>query len=396
MLQILRDRIRDRGSWIAIAVVAMAVSTVAVAFVRDRSSYVAAFSTLSVISGEVHVVPDGMPSRSAVNGEALVAGATVRTQVPDGRAIVTFRDGSTVELEPDASVKIEQLSLGTRGELVVILTQEHGRTWWHVQPLLSPNSRFHIRTPSATAVVRGTSFEVDVERAGSGAALTRVAVFDGRVDLVAGGKVVPIPAGHSAEVAKGSAPRAAQRLAPDGICMRIEASSAALITVTDPDGRSAGQTLLGAVNQIPQTIVPGPQDDPQAVAIFSPAVGEWEIGIIPRDEGGSFQLVVTTVDGTQVIDQSTLAGMLRTYERLVTRIRLDTLGQTGTFEPPVQTTQTRALALPSEHTTTAPLPLARLFVPAEAPPGLGCGIRALEGTDVRLEPVISPQRTPGR
>lgn len=365
MGQILRGRSRDRGTWIVIAVVVMAVSTIVVAVVRDRSNFAAATLTLSVISGNVEVVPDGGRSRRAADGEALAAGATVRTQAPDGRAVLTFRDGSTAELEPEARVKIEQLSLGTRGELLVRLHQERGRTWSHVQPLLSPSSRFHIKTPSATAVVRGTSFEVDVELAGIGAGLTRVAVFDGKVDLVAGGQIVPILAGHTGEVAEGSAPRAAQRLAPDGICMRIEVSSAGLITVTDPDGRSAGLTPMGHVSQIPRTVVSGPQTAPQSVDFFAPTAGDWEIGVVPRGSGGPFQLRVTTVAAGKIVDVRALAVALGLGERVVTNVRLDPDGRAGSFGAPVRTTETRAVALPSEKTTTAPMPMARLFRPEE-------------------------------
>lgn len=362
MVQILRDRMRDRGTWIAIAVVVMAVSTVVVVVVRDRSSYVAAASTLSVISGDVQVAPDGGEPRTAVDGEDLVAGATVRTQDEVARAVLTFRDGSTVELEPGASIKIEQLSLGTRGELVVRLYQERGRTWSHVQPLLSPSSRFHVRTPSATAVVRGTSFEVDVESAGSGAALTRVAVFEGRVDLVAAGRVEAVDAGHTAEVVEGSPPQAARRVTPPEVCVRMEVTSAALITVTDPDGRSAGQTRFGTVSQIPKTVVTGPDLDPQVVDIFAPGAGEWEIGIVPRGDGGALQLRVTTVVGTAV-DAKLMAIVLRTGERLVTRIRFDDDGRAGNLGTPVHTAETRAVALPTQGTTTAALPHARVFDP---------------------------------
>jgi hypothetical protein len=365
MGQVLRGRFRDRGTWIAIAVVVMAVSTIAVAVVRDRSSLAAATLTLSVISGNVEVVPDGGGPRAAVDGEALAAGATVLTQDMDARAVLTFRDGSTVELEPEASIKIDQLSLGTQGELVVRLEQERGRTWTHVQPLLSPNSRFYIKTSSATAVVRGTSFEVSVQNEGGGAALTRVAVFEGRVDLVAGGKVVPIAAGQSSEVVSGTAPSAARRMTVEGMCVRIEASSAALVTVTDPDGRTAGLTVLGVVSQIPRTIVSGPQTAPQSVDIFAPTAGDWEIGMVPRANGGPFQLRVTTVAGGKIVDMRALAMALSLGDRAVTKVRLDPDGRGGSFGAPVQTTETRAVALPSENTTTAPLPMARLFTPEE-------------------------------
>jgi hypothetical protein len=153
----------------------------------------------------------------------------------------------------------------------------------------------------------------------------------------------------------------------------MELSSSAMMAVTDPDGRSAGQTPLAAVNQIPKTILTAPQEEPQFIDILSPKAGEWEVGIVARGEGGSFRLAMATVVGTKTTSRA-VVGSIRPGQRLVTLIRLDDSGQADGFGPLQQTTETRArLALPQHGATTAALPRAKLFALVVGQIPLGCG-----------------------
>lgn len=374
-MQILRDRVHDRRAWAVVGVVVLAVLATAIGFRTAPSSTVAAKATLSVISGEVLVETVGGRSRVGQDREAITAGVTVQARAPDGRAVLTIADGSTQELEPGASVAIDELSIGSRGELVVRLRQERGRTWSHVQPLLSPSSRFHVATPSVTAVARGTSFEIDVAGV-NGQIVTKVSVFQGLVDLVAAGAVRPLTASQASEVVAGSPPQAPKQITLPPVCVRMELSSAAMMTVTDPGGRSAGQMPLGAVSQIPATILTGPQTVPQSIDIFSPQAGEWEIGIVARGDGGAFQLVVDTAVGGRRAASSVVASTIQPGQRLVTRIHVEEGGQADGLSALEQTTRTKAnVALPGHGTTTAPLPRARTFSPVADPLALSCGGR---------------------
>src|SRR3990172_2982185 len=131
------------------------------------SRAIASSSILSILDGEVLVqeTPES-EIRPGEDGETLKAGMTVESK-GNARAVLTFEDGSTMELEGGSKVTIGEVSNGSRGELLVRLQQTIGRTWSHVQPLLSPNSRFHVKTPSPTPVVPGTSFEIVVEIQGA-------------------------------------------------------------------------------------------------------------------------------------------------------------------------------------------------------------------------------------
>ncbi len=260
LLGLLRERLADRPTRAIAGIVMLAILVTTTLGVITPSRAIASSSILTIISGEVLVqpTPDAV-FRPGADGETLKAGMTVESK-DDARAVLTFEDGSTMELEPGAKVAIDEVATGSSGELLVRLQQTIGQTWSHVQPLLSPNSRFHIKTPSATAVVRGTSFQITVQIQGPGGqVVTTVNVFQGQVDMVAAGVVQPVPAGRTTNVQTGSPPQPTQQIVPPPQRLRLGLTGpAAQMTATDPDGRTAGQTSFGTVSQIPPacTIIP--------------------------------------------------------------------------------------------------------------------------------------------
>src|SRR5262249_48800632 len=262
LLDLLRERLAHRPTRAIAGVVMLAILITTTLGVITPSRAIASSSILTVISGEVDVQPTpDAEYRKGSDGETLKAAMRVQAK-DDARAVLTFEDGSTMELEPGAKIAIDEVATGSSGELLVRLQQAIGRTWSHVQPLLSQNSRFHIKTPSATAVVRGTSFQITVQIQGPGGqVVTSINVFQGQVDMVAAGVVQPVQAGRTTSVETGSAPQPTQQIVPPAQRLRIGLTGpAAQMTTTDPDGRTAGQLTIGTVSQIPQTTVTGPQD----------------------------------------------------------------------------------------------------------------------------------------
>ncbi|GAC1490908.1 MAG: hypothetical protein NVS1B1_08430 [Candidatus Limnocylindrales bacterium] len=120
-----------------------------------------ASTTLTIISGTVGVRSTGHDFGTAADGAILVVGDTVRTG-PDGRAVLTYFEGTTVEIEPSSEITIDAASATSDGSTVLLMTQNIGRTWHVVTHLLSGNSKYEVRTPASTASVRGTQFEVAV------------------------------------------------------------------------------------------------------------------------------------------------------------------------------------------------------------------------------------------
>ncbi len=122
-----------------------------------------ASTTLTIISGSVTV--QGAPGedfRPVEDGTLLRASMTIRTG-GDAYAVLTYFEGSTVSIDPNTTLVIRSLFANPDGSTVISMEQEIGHTWHSVTHLLNPGSRYEVRTPSATAAVRGTAFAVAVQ-----------------------------------------------------------------------------------------------------------------------------------------------------------------------------------------------------------------------------------------
>src|SRR2546428_9469282 len=171
-------------------------------------------ATIRAVGGAVRVRRVPGDATAATDGDLLAAGDSIETAA-DGRAVVTFFEGSTVEIEPSSTLSVDTLSVEADGGTVVLMTQAVGRTWHVVTKLLTGSSRYEVRTPASTASVRGTEFEVQVDTSG-GEPVATVVTTEGRVAHSA-----PDPArpGQTSEVvvtagAPGRAPPRGPRRAP--------------------------------------------------------------------------------------------------------------------------------------------------------------------------------------
>src|SRR5438045_9188301 len=122
----------------------------------------AAVTTVTVLSGDVSVRHAGADFAAAIDGDVLHEGDTIRTGA-DGRAILTYFEGSSVTIEPTTELTIDAVSTASDGGTVVLMTQAFGRTWHVVTTLITRGSRYEVRTPARTAPVRGTEFQVDAD-----------------------------------------------------------------------------------------------------------------------------------------------------------------------------------------------------------------------------------------
>jgi hypothetical protein len=157
--------------------------------------------TLSIISGAVEVSGPEVNSQAGIDGMTLEAGTHVKT-APDSSALLTFFDGSTVELKPDTDIEIQQLKSDDGQAVTIVLKQWVGRTWSTVVKMADKGSRYEIDTPSAVALVRGTQFLVDVDNNGS----TVEHTTRGLVSVFAEGEEVLVPPGQATFVETGAPP----------------------------------------------------------------------------------------------------------------------------------------------------------------------------------------------
>ncbi len=220
-----------------------------------------AAAVLTVISGDVLTRFGASGFASATDGAVLYVGSTVRTST-DAIAVITLFEGSTVELEPASDITIEEATMRS-GSTIIELAQSLGRSWHVVTHLTTVDSRYEVKTPAATASVRGTSFEVAVEDGFTGAATT-VTTTEGLVATTetGGASEVLVGRGETTTVYPRAAPASPRGAPAAQRVVTVSAASEASLVV-DPlgranglrDGRVIAQTPGARVTMLDGTIV---------------------------------------------------------------------------------------------------------------------------------------------
>jgi len=193
-------------------------------------------STLTILSGSVWVRHAGGDFSSAADGAVLVGGDSIMTGA-DARAVLTYFEGSTVEMEPGSELTIGAARSDPNGDTIIVMQQNLGVTWHVVTHLLTSGSMYEIHTSTATASVRGTQFTVAIEPDGTTTqTTTEGAVAD--TDTQGTATVLTQP-GHQTTTRRGEAPaQPAPVAAPDRTVTVTIADENAL--VVDTLGRANG------------------------------------------------------------------------------------------------------------------------------------------------------------
>src|SRR6267143_1115818 len=213
---------------VALIAVGILIPTVLV-LTQEKAS--AASMVLSVIDGTADVARAPADFARAGDGHVLLAGDRVRTS-DQGHAVVTFFDGSTIEIEPATTITVVQATAAVDGAITIQLEQAMGRTWSSVQNLTRANSKFEIKTPTTTATVRGTGFVTDVLVSGA----TTVTTTDGIVAVSAQGQTVVVPAGSLTTLQPRGPPSPPLPGPKAQNTLRFGLHSPALLIVVDPFG----------------------------------------------------------------------------------------------------------------------------------------------------------------
>ncbi len=163
-----------------------------------------AATALTGFQGEVLVKKAGAAdwARAAADMK-LEKGDIIKAGTSAG-AVVTFFDGSTIELKADTQIEIAELV--QEKSTAIRLKQQIGETISTVKKLADPASRYEIETPSAVAAVRGSAMQVSVTQDGT----TRVQNLEGKISVLAQGVEVAIPVGSSSTVLPGQPPASPQ------------------------------------------------------------------------------------------------------------------------------------------------------------------------------------------
>ena len=216
---------------------AIALGATGVLTPMSQHTALGASTTLTVISGIVTVRHGNGDFGPVDDGSVLGPTDTVRTGA-DARAVLTYFEGSTVEIEPNSELTIDQAHANPNGSTIILMTQTVGQTWHVVTHLVNSDSRYEVHTTAATASVRGTAFQVGVEPDGTTTEVTTEgAVANSDRQSVT---TVVTPPGQQTTTKKGEAPKPPKPApAPDR-----------KVTVTVSDQNALVVDALGRANGI--------------------------------------------------------------------------------------------------------------------------------------------------
>ena len=281
-----------RRLWLVAVPIATVVLIAAVLLAAQRPT-AAASTVLTIFTGRVDVAHGTADFALATDGAVLADQDRVRTD-DDGHALITFFDGSTLELEPSTTTVLKTAGTSASGSIRIEIEQVVGRTWASVQRLTRADSKFEIKTPTATATVRGTGFLTDVLPSGD----TTVQVTDGVVEVSARGRVVVLTPGQQTTVRRNEAPAAPAPMPAPSTTLRFGMHSPAILLVVDPLGRSCGISSSGAmtVRHVPGCATSALGTEPQLIELPNALPGTYRAVITSIEPGGAFTLTATGIN----------------------------------------------------------------------------------------------------
>ena len=157
-------------------------------------------ATISEWKGEVHVQLPAAKMYSPKRGQVLPAGTVVETG--EGRLVLVLRtDESEILVQPHTRLLVSEPVPGNWNAVEILV----GRVRAYIRKRTGGAPPFQMGTPSAVIAVRGTRFDVEVNRRG----VSEIDVFDGLVEVasstVSAASVLVSP-GFSTRVGMGTPP----------------------------------------------------------------------------------------------------------------------------------------------------------------------------------------------
>ncbi|MCI0519056.1 MAG: FecR domain-containing protein [Chloroflexi bacterium] len=179
------------GVALALSVAALALFSMNLWLSGPRTARAA---ELAALSGAAWVAPAYSTAgwQPLQPGAAVRAGQRLRTGA-DSSLTLAFYDGSRMTLGANTLVTLQALEGGWDRSLQVEVVQHSGATSHSIVPLRGDEARYIVRTPSSSASVRGTQFDVLVSENGA----ARYSVESGSVQVSAEQEDVLLAAGQA-------------------------------------------------------------------------------------------------------------------------------------------------------------------------------------------------------
>jgi len=225
-------------------------------------------ATLAILNTAIDGSRSGGTFAPALDGEVYKSGDLVRANT-DGRAVLTFFDGSSLSVDPGSQVKVLALNRVPGDGIQASVEQTLGRSWSAVQKLKTPDSRYEVKTPSTTAVVRGTAFLTLVQQLPAGGTQTTYQVDDGTLQVTANaGGTVTVAAGTQVTIAEGAQAPASATPIPASPRIEVTSSAGLSFLAISPSGAACGP--FGTKAEIFGCVA-----TPNKIVIRDPTPGRW-------------------------------------------------------------------------------------------------------------------------
>jgi len=283
-------------------------------------------ATLSVLAPPVDRVAVGAAESTAgVDGMNLAEGDRIKTGA-GGLALITFLDGSTVTVLPDADVTVKQIGSGSeRGNSGIRMLIHVGRVWARVvQAAGRRPSPLSLESNEYTATAHDGL--IGAERSGNGFVCwsrrgeLRLTDRSGQTDVV----VMP---GRRARAVFGS-PVVPEPFVPSASVLEVRTSGPVLPMLRMPDGRIAAGFAErdSEVNQVFGSLTERQGGDRWLVEV--PAGFEGPFTLILTGAGtGPFVAKISARYGGLAVYRQEIKGDVRQGERLFTRITHELSGR---------------------------------------------------------------------
>ena len=281
-----------------------------------------AAATLSVLAPHVERVAAGGTS-TGVDGMNLAEGDRIKTGAK-GLALITFLDGSTVTVLPDAEVTVKQTG-SERGKSGIRMLIHAGRVWARVvQAAGRRSSPLSLESNEYTATAHDGL--IGAEHSGNGFVCwtrrgeLRLTDRSGQTDVV----LMP---GRRARPTFGS-PVVPEPFVPSASVLEVRTSGPVLPLLRMPDGRIAAGFLAGEVevNQVFGSLTERQGGDRWLVEVPAGHDGPYTL-ILTGTGTGSFGAKVSARYGGMAVYRQEMKGDVSQGERLFTRITHDLNGK---------------------------------------------------------------------
>jgi len=202
------------------------------------------------VVGQATVAKQGGSTASVTAGMVLGTGDTITTSAGSTVDLNLGVNGDFLRVEPDSSLKLENLDIANVAERTVTtqININRGGVTGNVVNKLSLASKYEIKSAGGVAGIRGTKYSVMT--AGTPSRITRIVVTQGTVNFSQGGVTINIGAGQAysppatgpAVQANVGVPTAAETETVDRIAATIQQTGGNAAAAASGGDGVAGQT----------------------------------------------------------------------------------------------------------------------------------------------------------